>query len=541
MSLDAQLAITNVRVDGREVDPKAFALGVSNPPGPLRLPPRPRQVQIALAMEEFTLSKPYRLRHKLEGFDADWVDLATTMRLVIRALDADNNIIGAAQREMQRKSPGWRGRLEDSEFTTDRLEFVVPERTAKIQLWFVSGGPEPTMGLAAMRNVRVRIGPPGESSTREVVFSTEAGQDLDQPLGALRDWARDGSRPEMARISRLERPVPHHVLVLEDTDTKRFAAWLNPIPRCVPVMPGERVVAEWEACYALGRGGPGLLVYEHLPAGKYWLRVAAVGLDDAPVAPELSLALIVPPPVWMRLWFWLAVGGAGSLGAIWSVRQITRRRMQRALDLAERRHELERERTRIARDIHDDLGTTLTQISMLSETARNNPRNPPETNAELDRICHAAREAVQAMDEIVWAADPENDSLDELATYLSGFAQQLLDDVGVRCRLEIPTAFPAVPLSAELRHHLFLAFKEALNNALKHGQPGEVRISLELRNGWLGLAVVDDGRGFDQPEREGHGLANMRQRIEKVGGRFSVSSTPGRGTEVRFEVPVPPE
>jgi signal transduction histidine kinase len=304
------------------------------------------------------------------------------------------------------------------------------------------------------------------------------------------------------------------------------------------VRPGQKIVAEWDECHWVGQAGRGTLIYKRLVPGNYWLRVAATGMDDVPIAPEASLNFVVLTPVWYRLSFWLVVGSGGTVGAYLVARQLTRRRMQRQVDRLERQHTLERERTRIARDIHDDLGTTLTQISMLSESARDNPGNPPATVADLDRICAAVRESTQAMDEIVWAADPENDSLDELATYISGFAQDLLNELGVRCRLDMPARFPAGNLSAEVRHNLFLAFKEALNNALRHGQPGEVRIGMALEQEHIILTVADDGRGFSQPDRAGHGLANMRKRVERLGGRFSLESEPGHGTRVRFEVPL---
>jgi signal transduction histidine kinase len=537
-----QVGITAVRVDGRDLPvPSAGTPTVSNRQAALQIPPGAALVQFNLQSGEWSAGEPWRLRFKLEGFDADWRNLSSSMRFVLRFLDDQNLIIAAQEVLLANDSAGWKRNLQTSQFTPALLEAVAPPRAAKVQPWAVSGGPEVTVGTFAFRNVRVRTQSGTNAPSQLVTHSIELGRDLDQPLGSLEDWRRDGSRPQMAQVLRLDSPQPHHVLALMDSDPRRFAAWLVPPHRCAAVQPGEVVVLEWEQCHAIGSAGPAPITYERLPPGYYWLRVAAVGLDGNPVGPEASLAVVVLAPVWQRLWFWLITVATGSLLTVLAVRRAITRRMQRALDQAERRHALERERTRIARDIHDDLGTTLTQISMLSETALGNPSNPPQTAVELSRICDATREATRAMDEIVWAADPENDSLDELATYISGFTQELLNGVGVRCRLALPASFPRVVLSAEVRHNVFLAFKEALNNALKHGQPTEVRVSMNLEEGRFVLVLEDDGKGFATPAAVGHGLHNMQQRLERLQGRFQVESQTGKGTRVRLEVPVQAE
>jgi signal transduction histidine kinase len=536
--LIAQVSVTEVKIDGKpvEVATESGTKGVGR--NSLRVPPGAREVEFTISAGNLKPAAPYRLRYKLEGQDQDWNDLYSNMRLVARVLDASGVIIAATEFKIDRTSPGWHGMVQNSDFTHSRLETVAPDRSAKVQIWCVSGGPEYTTGVFAFRNVRLRIGEPGSENFQEVAFSTEAGLDLNAPLGSPADWRRDGSRPQMAQVLQLTNQQSQHVLALSDLDRTTFGAWLNPLEKCPAVHPGQTIAVEWDECHCVGQGGPAPVVYKGLRPGNYWFRVAAVGVDDAVIAPEASLNFVALTPIWYRLWFWLLVGSGGSLGAFLVARQLTRRRMQRQLDRLERQHLLERERTRIARDIHDDLGTSLTQISLLSESARKHAAGSPETMVELDRICTSAREAVQAMDEIVWAADPGNDSLDELATYISGFAQDLLNAVGVRCRLEMPMRLPDWALSAELRHNVFLAFKEALNNALKHGQPAEVRIALVTEESRFVLSVEDDGRGFVPGHGSGHGLENMRQRLEKLGGQFFVEAGDVRGTRIRFVVPV---
>jgi len=146
------------------------------------------------------------------------------------------------------------------------------------------------------------------------------------------------------------------------------------------------------------------------------------------------------------------------------------------------------------------------------------------------------------MDEIVWAVNPRHDRLDSLANYLSRFAYEYLSMAGIRFRLDFPLDLPTQPVTAEVRHNLFLAFKEALHNIVKHAAANEVRVELKLAAAQLTLLVADDGRGFGQGTpagrlATGNGLANMQQRLGEIGGRCEIHSEPEHGTTVTFIVP----
>jgi signal transduction histidine kinase len=211
----------------------------------------------------------------------------------------------------------------------------------------------------------------------------------------------------------------------------------------------------------------------------------------------------------------------------------------------ERRHALERERARIAQDIHDDVGASLSRIAMLSQPARSELVEPERAAAVLAGIYTTAREVTRALDEIVWAVDPSHDTLESLVDYMGKFAQEILAAARVRCRLDLPVEVPPWPLTAEVRHNLFLSFKEALNNAVKHAAASEVRVTLRLRPDAFVLVVKDNGRGIEDartaPDKvgrraSGHGLANMRTRLARVGGRCEITSEPHAGTSVAFTV-----
>jgi signal transduction histidine kinase len=255
------------------------------------------------------------------------------------------------------------------------------------------------------------------------------------------------------------------------------------------------------------------------------------------------MGIIVQPYFWQTWWFRLLavlalVGGAG--GAIGGYE---RRKVRRKLERLHQKRALEQERARIAKDIHDDLGASLTRITLLSDSARSEPGDAAQIGSALDRIAATARDLTRAMDEIVWAVNPRHDRLDSLVNYLGKFAQDFLGDAGVAYRLEAPPQLQSSPLGSQARHNLFLAFKEALHNAVKHAAADEVRVTLTLDTGRFGLSVADNGRGFaadaPAPRAEGrNGLANMKTRLAEIGGHCEVWSEPGKGTRVTFAVPV---
>jgi len=304
-----------------------------------------------------------------------------------------------------------------------------------------------------------------------------------------------------------------------------------------------------------------LAEYSYLPPGDYSFQVIACNNDEVWNQDGASLSFTVLPYFWQTWWFQAVaiISGAGAVGA--SVLAATRRRVRRKLELVERQRALERERSRIARDIHDDLGASLTRITMLSQTVRSELESAPQAAADVDQIYTTARELTKAMDEIVWAVNPRHDTLDSLVTYLGRFAQEFLSAAGIRCRLEVPMHLPAWALTAEIRHNVFLAFKEALHNIVKHAAASEVQIFMELFDAGFVLVIADNGRGFELDGQSdldplapislapaqggrgsstrlapGNGLPNMRKRLDEVGGRCEWDTAPAKGTRVKLTV-----
>jgi signal transduction histidine kinase len=205
----------------------------------------------------------------------------------------------------------------------------------------------------------------------------------------------------------------------------------------------------------------------------------------------------------------------------------------------EHQRELEQERTRIAHDLHDDLGSGITEIGMLVARAKSAPAPDEKRNQYLDEMGGKAREMVTALDEIVWAMNPAHDSLASLVSYFCLYADRFLGLANITWRLEGPPASVELAVDSKRRHQLFLVYKEALTNIVRHSGATEVRLGIRVEQDELRLIIADNGRGLPLNARTGgmDGVDNMRSRIEKLGGQFEISGETGQGTTVRFQVP----
>jgi signal transduction histidine kinase len=189
--------------------------------------------------------------------------------------------------------------------------------------------------------------------------------------------------------------------------------------------------------------------------------------------------------------------------------------------------------------MHDHVGGVLTQVSQLSEMGLNETADKALVKNRFERIGSRVRVAVQALDEIVWATNPKNDNLASFTEYVSRFSDEFFEYTNIRCWQEVPTTLPALPLRTDIRHNVFLAVREALNNALKHSKCTEVWLRLGFENGEVTLEVEDNGCGFTVGETAAgsNGLENMWARLAEERGKTIVTSTPGKGTRVRFIFP----
>jgi signal transduction histidine kinase/ligand-binding sensor domain-containing protein len=285
-------------------------------------------------------------------------------------------------------------------------------------------------------------------------------------------------------------------------------------------------------------------LYSFVPPGTYRFRVIACNGDGVWNEKGSGLTLTVLSYFWQTWWF---LGGTALTSAamgLGAVRVVVKRRLQQRLQRLELDRALERERTRIAQDLHDIMGAKLCRISFMSEDARRSQAIPTDLQQQIRSISDDSREVLRSLDEVVWAINPEKDSLEHLVSYIAQYAQDYLRKTGIECELEIPAQLPAQPLTSQSRHHLFLAFHEALTNILKHSGATRAHVAVTCSGNAFEIVVTDNGSGFDLTRSEantsgssagfGNGLTNMRRRLTEIGGSFRIESQPGQGTTIRF-------
>ncbi|HEY6320025.1 MAG TPA: two-component regulator propeller domain-containing protein [Thermoanaerobaculia bacterium] len=279
----------------------------------------------------------------------------------------------------------------------------------------------------------------------------------------------------------------------------------------------------------------------NLAPGAYHFLFRAVTPDSVVSPVPASLSFTLPRPLWQRWWFLVLAGVATALLA-WALHQA---RLSRLV-------ELERVRARIAADLHDDLSSSLSRISILSELGRRRIADPAALEATmLDQIGETARELMETIGDIVWAIDARRDDLESLLARIRRFAGDLLEARGVSVLFAAPEGAAGISLRPEAKRELYLVLKEAIHNAARHARAKEVRIEVAAARGELVAEVRDDGVGFAAGSpgevgtvgavgapsgNHGHGLRNLRTRAVKLGANLSVDSAPGAGTRVRLSL-----
>ena len=280
--------------------------------------------------------------------------------------------------------------------------------------------------------------------------------------------------------------------------------------------------------------------YQHIPPGDYVFRVAACNANNVWTEQAAAVTVTLQPSFWETRWF-QGVAGIVGLGALAGmVNLVARRRYKRRLAHLETRAAIERERLRISQDMHDEIGSILTRVSILSDVGQTETDGKTAPH-QFERIGSHVRAAVVALDEIVWATNPVDDNLPRFAEYVGRFADECFENTTVRCWQEMPTDLPKLPLRADIRHNVFLAVKEALNNVLKHSGATEVWLRLKLTNSKVCLQIDDNGHGFapDSAKPGGNGLGNMKSRLAECGGTMELATSPGQGVKIRLVFPMP--
>lgn len=278
--------------------------------------------------------------------------------------------------------------------------------------------------------------------------------------------------------------------------------------------------------------------FEAVPPGKYTFEVIAVTGDGMQSAAPARIPIIIKPHFWETAWFFISVSAlvvSVAVGIGWLA---ARRRMKDRMLALKVRNAREGERSRIARDLHDDLGAGLTEISILAALAAEDVSQSP-LHTPLHQLSIKAKYAVASLDEIVWAVNPREDTLRSLVDYIAAFAREFLDIADIPLRLDVARGIPDLPLAASQRHNIFLTAREALNNIVKHSGATEVLLRITLEDCLLEIHIQDNGRGFELDYAEGgNGLGNLKQRMRDVGGDCHMVTRRGYGTSVVFTLPL---
>lgn len=538
----AEIRITQVEMDGRVRD---VPVDGSPSSAPLRIASTVRTMRLHFTKADSNGKPTARLRYKLEGYDDAWQDLSVKMRAIIYFRDRSGQVVGSSEFYLAGETPGWRGTVESSDFVTRRETATAPARAASARLSFISHGGNEGLGMFGVDAVRLRVAQAPGKPPKVHDLSVILGTDLAHPLGTPANWVREGSRAELALLLKRPTPTPHPILAIQDDSPLFFGNWALNI--FIPVAPSNHVTLEWQTAHSIGGSGAGQAEYSRLKPGRYWFRVAAAKANGELIGQEVSLPLVVVAPLYQRWEFWLVTGALAAAVAAWIGRVAVQRRMQRQVAALEQEQTMERERARIARDLHDNIGAGLTEIAMQSDWVHNDLAQGPtgETRQRVERIRQSATELARSVDEIVWAINPANDTVRRFVNYLTQCTAQFLDAAGLRVRFDIPEEMPSTALAGKARHCLFLAVREALNNAVRHARADLIRLEIRAENPSLRIAVEDNGCGFAPEETTAagthEGLTNMRRRMEEIGGRFQITSHPGGGTRVEFIAPLPSE
>ena len=284
--------------------------------------------------------------------------------------------------------------------------------------------------------------------------------------------------------------------------------------------------------------------YSQLPPGDYQFHVMVGGSDNQWHIADPVIALHIIPRLWERPWLralaaGLVVGIVGG-GIVWS----QRRRYQLRLERLKMRGALEDERRRIARDLHDEFGSSLTGVALQGEAAMQAEAPGPGGETALASMTRSVRQLIGMLNEVVWTTDPANDSLANVVAFLCDHAEDFVSRTNTRFRLEVPprSELPAVSLTAQTRHNLLMAAKEALNNSIRHANAQSIQLRIAIEANRLVVEIKDDGRGFNTSTARpgGHGLSNLKSRMELLQGRASIESQPGTGTTITLTTPLAP-
>ena len=527
------LEIQSVLVNSKQVPVSSADL--------VNLGPFPKDISFTFGPSKDANHAPVRLRYKMINYDSGWQQAYGEMGLTVRFYNENGDQINENIFTVGGDSPGWNGSLATSLLTHRRETMTVPPQASRIMIVISSAGAPSAVGIYVVDSMLVsRIGPNGESTLLlRPPFDSDPKKYAENyvPDG----WMHDGTHPSMARVVEVGKDPSTAAFAVLDNDPFGHAEWHNIMEFAPKVVPGDRIVVDWNELYSIGEGNVGGANYSSLPPGTYQFCVEETTALGAPTGVQSQIVVMVPKPFWKTAWFTGTIFLLFVVGITAMARYIVWQRMRREMLHLRNQRVLEQERLRIAHDIHDDIGARVTQISLLSAMAHSNQSLPETARIEFNQISQMARDLIAALYETVWAVNPENDNLDALGNYLCQMLNQMCEQSQLICNLDVQDLPKDIQVSSQIRHNITLAVKESLNNAIKHSKATEVNFRITFEKMFLTISIQDNGCGFDLRETPaGNGLKNIKSRLDSIGGSSSIESQSGSGTTVYLRLTIKP-
>jgi signal transduction histidine kinase len=521
------LGIQSIKVNDKSLTPRR---------NEVNLGPFPENIAFYFSPSSNSI-RPARIRYKFEGVDNTWRDGSCFMTLTARFFNANGDQVGQNTFSVSGESAGWTGSLKTSPLTHRREAVTVPPQASRLWIVISSAGPPETVGVYVVANLVVSKRSDTEAP-RILIDSPFENQTTDTntpPSG----WKTDGIVPSMAKIVTVGQTPVQRAFAILDGDRGSHAEWRTIMESAPSVSPGEQILIEWNEMYSIGVGTLGSAHYPSLRQGSYNFRVAGFDIFGIPQGAETTLTVLVPPPFWKTSWFWGVVGTLAFAVVLGVSRYVTWRRVRHEMLRLKSQQALDKERLRIAQDIHDDLGARITEISLASALAQKRTSLSSETSNDFQRISRMSQELVSALYETVWAVNPENDNLDALGNYLCQMVNHLCEQAQLPCRLTVSDLPRDVEVSSQTRHNVILVVKEAIHNVIKHAKASEVHLNVSFEDGFLAIEIRDTGCGFQVGKQpNGNGLVNIKRRLADMGGTCVIQSQPGEGTRVQLRLRV---
>lgn len=477
---------------------------------------KPRlEPNLALPAETNTLNflvkpKSLRVRYKLGGIDEDWNHRTDNMFVRVLFSNKQGDSIRTALLPVSGRNSGWNGSVKDSVFTPRLEKFTVPSGAAYVTIIMTTAGPASLVGIFAIRDMTVSSFTKS-SGASDVLFS-DAG--LSAEIKAT--WSKSGTRPSMATTLRLDdQQDSSPTLVIVDDDVSAHADWMTRLRLPSGLMEGDSLEIRWRETYSTGLGGDFAATYERLPAGKYQFLVEDLSLTGEPLKSGVAISLAIPRVFWKSFWFWGSTSLVLSIILIWIGRYLIRRRIRLHL---EQERMISEERRRIALDLHDDIGTRVSHISLLASHADNTIQNE-EASKAFGQISSMSRDLIGALTESVWMLNPKNNDLESLVDFLYRLVNELCRLKGIRCRVDAVFITRNKTIHYDFRHNVSLAVKECVNNVLKHSHATELDMKIGLEKNILMITITDNGIGITKESRRtGLGLESLQRRMKSIGG-----------------------